>query len=276
MSPLVSVITTVSLDHTQYLGKTRQAIAREKAQIVHPGGALVAGRVGRGVRELLKDHAKDKGAKAYFLGEDFSGSYTSRASGGRGPRFHYRGMKAQFRDLTIGLAGAHQADNAAVSLAVIELLGGRGYAITESAIREGLASARLSGRMEVVADNPEVIVDVGHNPAAGRVLARWLGTLPKKRTALVVGMMGDKDVGGFLKELDGSADLIFLAAPHVARSASLTELERAASSLSTPVRGCASVPEALSQASTFVGSEGRVAVTGSFYTVGEAMEEMKR
>ncbi len=272
--PIVSVITTVSLDHTTYLGNSREAIAVEKVQIVPEGGILVAGRVDDNVRHVLRDHAEEKGAEAYFLDDDFHGIVTA----GKVPTgitiMRYRGITTEYDDIHLRVAGRHQVDNAAVALAAVEILERNGFSISDNAVRQGIASVRLPGRMERIADGPEMIVDVAHNPAGAHALAEYIRSLSKKKTAFVVGMMGDKDIEGFLRELEGAADVLVLAPPHVARAASLQMLREAAIFFGKPVPVNESIAEAIVTAKSAVGVEGRVVIAGSFYTVQEAMREI--
>ena len=150
----------------------------------------------------------------------------------------------------------------------------RDSTIPERAVRQGIASVRLSGRIQRITDVPEVIVDVAHNPAGARVLARYIRALPKKKTVFVVGMMADKDIGGFIREIDGMADTLVLTQPRVERAASTQTLAAALGSPGKQFRMIQSVGEAVDWARSAVGKEGRVVITGSFYTVQEAMERV--
>jgi len=270
---LVSVITTVSLDHTGYLGNTTEKIAGEKALIVPEGGSLVAGRVDAGVKRVLKNHARRMHAEAFFLDEDFRGIEITGEESGDAVFIDYRGMAAEYNDIRVPIVGSHHVDNAAVAMAVTEILGRRTFSVSEQAVRQGLGKVRIPGRIERIAADPEVIVDVAHNPAGARVLADYIGSLPKKKTAFVVGMMGDKDITGFLKKIDKAADMIVLAAPHVERAAPLRTLEEAAGSCESPIRLSGSIREAVTEAKKAVEDGGRVVITGSFYTVQEALHE---
>lgn len=273
-NPVVSAITTVSLDHTGYLGNREEDIAREKAEIIPVGGVLVAGRVSNSVREILGEHARRKEAEAFFLGTSFRGIPESGNGPAEATGMQYRGISMNLDDVVISLPGKHQVDNTAVALAVVEILGRNGFSIPEASIRQGLSTIRLPGRIERIAEDPEIIVDVAHNPAGARVLADFIRSLPKKRSALVVGIMADKDVGGVLRELDGITDVIVLTVPRIDRAAPLADLERAAVSLATPFRSYGDVSGALSASRQLVGKKGRVVVTGSFYTVEEAVKEI--
>jgi dihydrofolate synthase/folylpolyglutamate synthase len=272
--PIVSVITTVSLDHTRYLGYSRENIAAEKVQIVPEGGTLVAGRVDDSVRRVLRDHAEKKGAETYFLDDDFYGIETPGARSADVTGMHYRGMSVEYDDILVHFAGRHQVDNAAVAMATVEILGRKGFSIDYDAVRQGIASVELPGRIQRIARSPEVIVDVAHNPAGGRALAEYIRSLPKKETALVIGMMEDKDIEGFLKEFEGEADLLVLAPPHVGRAASIPALKEAAHSFVKPIIIEETISEAVTAAVKAVGDGGRIVITGSFYTVQEAMNRI--
>jgi len=267
--PVVSVITSIALDHTQYLGETEAAIAGEKAQIIPPGGRLAAGRLSDEAKGVLVTTVKERGAAARFLGEDF---FIGEGDNGS---LTYRGVTRTVTGIHTGLPGRHQADNAAVALAVVEYLEGslgeRGVAITDEALLSGIAGARLPGRIQVISKRPVVIVDVAHNRAAAHALAEYMGKLPKTPTALVLGMMADKDIEGVMAELVSIADRIFFARPDIERAAGTDTLEVAAEGLGAEYSSYSSVAEALNAAKQWVGEDGRVLVTGSFHTVEEAV-----
>jgi len=269
--PVVSVITSIALDHTQYLGETEAAIAGEKVEILPEGGRLAAGRLPAEAREVISRTAQERDAAARFFGEDFF------IEEGEGGLLTYRGVGRTVTGIRPGLPGRHQGENAAVTMAAAEYLeeslGGRGVTISDEAVRKGIAGARLPGRIQVIAERPEVIVDVAHNPAAAEALAEYMKSLPKKPTALVLGMMADKDIEGVMVELLPIADRFFLARPDIDRAADTDRLEKIAKSLSAAYTSHESVAQALSSAREWVGKTGRVLVTGSFHTVEEAVED---
>jgi dihydrofolate synthase/folylpolyglutamate synthase len=262
--PLVSVITNISRDHTDLLGDTEEEIAREKVQIVPRGGTLVVGRVREAIKDLLADEAESRGAEMYFLGDDFGGTPAGEN------RFDYRGIEEDIPDISYPLPGAHQVENASVALAVVELLGRRGYRIGEEDIREGIENTRLIGRVQTISEAPRIIVDVCHNEAAAKILVDYLSSLPERKTALVVGMMADKDIGGFLRVLDGHGEKFFFANLAVPRAAKAEVLSEEAKGLKTPNSAHDTMADALSAAKEYVGKDGRIVVCGSFYTVEEA------
>ena len=197
--PAVTAITPVARDHTQFLGETLAEIAAEKAGIVKPGVPLVLAPQEEEARAVIL-------AKAAAAGAPVHDGW--RVSGGV---FH--GRETTLRLPKLGLAGAHQAGNAGLALACLE-----GFGLPEEALLRGLETARWPARLQRLSDDPEIWLDGGHNPAAGRVLAEWLAGRPR-RFDLVVGMLDTKDRDRFLAAL----------APYVARTVTVPVPDSAAS-----------------------------------------------
>ena len=179
--PAVTAITPVARDHTQFLGETLAEIAAEKAGIVKPGAPLVLAPQEDEARDVILAKAAEAGAPVYD---------GWRVSDGM---FQGRGMTLALPRL--GLAGAHQADNAGLALACLE-----GFGLPEAALLRGLENAHWPARLQRLSESPELWLDGGHNPAAGRVLAAWLAGRPEPFD-LVVGMLDTKDRDRFLAAL---------------------------------------------------------------------------
>ena len=178
-------------------------------------------------------------------------------------------------DLTLSLQGRHQYRNAAVSLAVLELLEQRGWAIGETAIREGLANTRWPGRLEQVAQDRRILLDGAHNPAAALSLAQALKPKPSRgngRLFLVMGIMADKDVDAILAHLLPLAHLVIFTQPRYFRAAATTDLARRAQAYDLEVIQVPRVSEAIRRAQALAGPRDRIVITGSLFTVGEAKE----
>ncbi len=267
VTPLVSVITNISLDHQYFLGDTLSAIAREKAGIIKENVPLVTHAHQKRVLSIFRRRCQELHAPMYTGGEDFG---TRAASPGR---FSYAGLHGRLENLAINLSGRHQYRNAAVALAVVELLQDRGWAVPEEAIREGLARVRWPGRLERLAQDPRVILDGAHNPAAARSLAR---TLKKERLwgrrYLVTGIMADKEVHTILGSLLPLADTVIFTRPHYFRAAPPEDLARQAAAYNLEVLVEPEVSEAVRRARTLAGPQDQIVITGSLYTVGEALE----
>jgi dihydrofolate synthase/folylpolyglutamate synthase len=262
ISPLVSVITNVGLDHQDYLGATVEEIAREKAGIIKKGVPVVTGASGPALA-AIRETAADK-SDLYVLGETFSYSKKGRQT------MSYRGVGTFLDNVSVPLWGDHQIFNAALALCVLELLAARGYPLHESLIRKGLGSTRWPGRLEFahpLPGKPLVLYDGAHNPDGARTLAAFLTTeFSDKRKILVFGVMKDKDFKGMLGELLPAVQHVIITRPDIARAAAPADVAAYAPGAFVTD----SVKDALEAAFKTAGSEDLIVVAGSFYTLGEA------
>ncbi len=268
--PKVAVITNIALDHQEFLGESLLAIAAEKAGIIKARAPLVTGARQRRVLELFARRCAELTVPMYVAGRDF------RARGGPGGRFSYQGFYLHLDNLCVSLAGRHQYGNAALALATLELLTQAGWAISEEAIREGLGSTRWPGRLERVDQDPRVLLDGAHNSAAARTLAQRLKqTRQNGRLILVLGIMADKDIDGILARLLPLSETVIFTRPRYFRAAAPAELAARARTYNLEVREAPRVAEAVRQALALAGPQDQIVITGSLYTVGEAMEYFK-
>jgi len=218
ITPLVSLITTISKDHEAYLGSDELSIAREKAGIIKPGVPVVCGRVAPEIAELFKNIARERGSVAFFLGSDFGISLKNEGL------FDYTGIKQHYSDLSVGLRGRHQRFNAAVALAASEAVGGR-FPIDEKTVRRGLESVRWPGRLEVVRENPTVILDGAHNREGVQALIEALNELKQGRTVkLLFAVMADKEWEVMVRALAAVVDEVVLTQVGMERSADPQDL----------------------------------------------------
>jgi len=246
----LAVVTSIALDHCDWLGDTREAIAREKAGIARAGKPVISGEPQPPV--TLAETVRECGARLLQVGEDFAFLRTQEGWDYRGPRWHLRRLPCPVLPLA----------NAATALAVLEQCS---LPVSEAAIREGLQKACLAGRMQLLREQPQVWVDVAHNPHAARYLAGQLAQLPLRgRRLAVVGMLKDKDIRQTLAELAAVIDDWYLADLSGPRAATATEL---ASCLSQPASCHASVAEAYAAALAAARPDDVVIGFGSFYTV---------
>ena len=279
--PLVSIITSVGLDHTQYLGQTIEDIAFEKAGIIKEGIRVVSAVSNGEASSVIKKISKDRGSGLCVLGRDFS---TARTGSGypllqRGVRggygFDYKGDNV-INGLETNLKGAHQLRNAACVLKTTEVLRSFGYDIREGAIRRGLKNAVWPGRLEVVSKKPCVILDCAHNPDGARALASALRDFKYKRLVFVMGIMADKDIRGIFNELLPMADIVIFTEPKNKRRADTLVLSNMAKPYDCRVAEIKNVRRAIDYAVKEAGSDGVVCVTGSVFTVAEAMRGRQR
>ncbi len=267
VQPLVAVITNISWDHQEHLGAGLLAIAGEKAGIIKPGAPLVTMARQKQVLTRFRHRCQEVGAPLYQGGVDF------RSRGKSTGAFDYLGIGQQIAGLTLNLKGRHQYGNAAVALAVVELLGKAGFPVAEVAIREGLLAARWPGRLEQLTQDPRIWLDGAHNPAAALVLAQNLKQARGAgRLILVMGVMADKDVDTILARLLPLAQTVIFTQPQYFRAATTEDLARRAQAYGLTIMQIPQVAAAVHQAQALAGPEDRIVVTGSLYTVGEAKE----
>jgi dihydrofolate synthase/folylpolyglutamate synthase len=264
-----AVITSIALDHTEYLGPDRESIGREKAGILRTGRPAIC--ADPQPPQSVVDRALEVGADLRVSGRDFhfSGDRQQWAWTGRAKRFAGLAYPA--------LRGANQLLNAAGALAAFEALQDR-LPITAQAVRNGLALVELPGRFQIVAGQPVLVLDVGHNPQAVAVLAQNLdqmGFYP--RTHAVFGAMRDKDLAGVLKPVAALVDawyLTDLATPRAAAAQELAPIARAAAAgRDVPVTCHADPRAALEAALSAADPADRIVVFGSFYTVGGVLKD---
>jgi dihydrofolate synthase/folylpolyglutamate synthase len=227
--PLVSVITSISFDHTQQLGNTLAAIAGEKAGIIKPGVPVVSGVTEAEPRDVIARIAQERGCRLIQAGRDFR----HRFHDGR-LEFEYSvaGQEHALEDAPLAMRGAHQAANAAVALATIAQLRHVGWSISIDAMRRGLETARLAGRVEFFAGEPAVILDTAHNAASAAALASALHEMKRRgRQTLILAVSSDKDVPAIVGELVPHFDRVVVTQyqenPRAVPAQELAELVRA-------------------------------------------------
>jgi dihydrofolate synthase / folylpolyglutamate synthase len=254
----LAIIASVDLDHQEFLGTTREAIGREKAGILRPGRPALCNDPDPPAS--VPAHARALGAPLECIGADYR---IARAGGG----LAYEDVRGALTLPVPALPGAVQVRNAAAAVRAVRRLGDR-LPVPTPCLGEGLRRAALPGRFERRGHGPEWVFDVGHNPEAGRNLARNLADHPAAGpTHAVLGMLADKDAAGFAAPLAGLVQSFALAPLGGARGRSAAELA-AALPAETPLRCHASVREACLAARA---GAARVVVCGSFHTVEEAL-----
>ena len=265
--PLLGVITNISVEHTEFLGKTLSAIAREKAGIIKPDLTVLTGEKRPKIRKIFEETALSQGGRLLILGRDY------RVVNRPGGAFDYYGLRTKLKDLKISLSGKHQVDNAGLALAATELLADSGLRSSEEDKRQGLAQVSWPGRGEVFSTGPDkarIMLDGAHNPHAARTLAKLLEALTFRRLYLIIGIMADKDARGILTPLVRLADEVILARPDYFRASETGRLAEVIKDHPGPVRQIPDVAKAIDTALDQAGAEDLVLVTGSLFTIGEA------
>ncbi|HNO74652.1 bifunctional tetrahydrofolate synthase/dihydrofolate synthase [Nitrosomonas mobilis] len=266
--PDCAVVTSIDLDHQDYLGNTRGAIGLEKIGIFRKHKPAVCAEPE--IPFIVRQHMQEMGANLFLLNEHFS--YQSEDL-----CWHYQGHHRQDCNLPLpALNGACQLQNASAVLATLEAMEAK-LPVAQDCIRRGLERVSLTGRFQQIAINPAVVVDVAHNPGAVRQLAANLNAaVPDGQTIAVVAMLKDKDIVSTIRELVGSVDCWVVAGLEVSRGASAKEMQVALRQAGIDhkclIGVFSNVSLAYAYACDYANENDRICVFGSFHTVGAVLE----
>jgi len=273
--PLVTGVTQISLDHTNILGRTLPAIAREKAGIFKKGVPAITVEQDPDVATALNEVASEVETSLEFTGDQIEFSFRFEANRELGPhtRVCLTTATSRFEHLPVPLRGEHQAHNCALALAMLDKLKAHGFNIEDEQVVEGLAKTELPGRMEQVWQEPRVLVDGAHNAASIQALIRSLGAhIAYDSLVVIFGCGQDKDIDGMLQQLALGADkVIFTRAKGNPRAMEAEDLLSQFTEVSGKMcQTAGNLEDALRLASRAVSREDLIVVTGSFYLAGEA------
>jgi len=279
--PEVCIITSISLDHTEVLGKTVAEVAGEKTGIIKPGSTVVISPQPEGAARVIEEVCLDRGAGLVRVGSDV----TWRSLGfdyGR-QLFQVKGRLSSY-ELSIPLLGQHQLENAAVAVAALEVLMERGFNISTGDVVNGLAEVDWPGRLQILSRRPLLLVDGAHNPDAARKLRQFLGQYfglgdrsrrpDFERAVLVTGLSLDKDVAGIVSELASLFDEVIVTRSRHPRSLAPSSISAEFGRHGAEVRAAEDVPTALTLALEAAGARGFICVAGSLFVVAEAIERV--
>jgi dihydrofolate synthase/folylpolyglutamate synthase len=259
-----ALVTSVDIDHTDYLGDTREAIAYEKAGIFRAGKVAIC--ADSDVPQAIRAQAQTVGAELWCIGSEFG--FTPHQG-----QWDYRSKVGARNALPHpALRGAFQLHNASAVLAALDALREK-LPVSMEAVRRGLVEVQLAGRFQFVPGKPQLILDVAHNPHAARSLAQNLAGLPPAKTYAVFAMLKDKDMAGVVAALDPHIDCWLVAGIGAPRGASAAELAQVLhqGGVRGEVLTFDNTADALRYACNAAGENDRIAAFGSFYTVAEAM-----
>ncbi|HNP27465.1 MAG TPA: folylpolyglutamate synthase/dihydrofolate synthase family protein [Nitrospirales bacterium] len=272
LDPIGVLITGIALDHEAYLGDSLQKIAQEKAGIITQKAPVVLGLMPENIIQIFETQARKWQAPCFRMGQEFSIVETGATT------FTYQGPRWTIPGLQTNLLGRHQMMNATNALAVLETAVDGTFPISQSAIRTGLLNVRWRGRLEVVHRDPLLIVDGAHNLAGAQVLFDFLHAQihdgPGRRLILVVGMMRDKNLQGFLRIFLPIVDQLILTQPRMERAASVAELEQAVDRKDLVPCLLADSWEAVCRAKDIANPSDVICVTGSLFLVGEVLNRL--
>ncbi len=288
VTPAISVITTISLDHTDRLGNTLGEIAFEKAGIVKPGVPVVTGvteeepllvikaraaELGSPLYRVAKHGTGDENGEADVTWEEVSTSMDGQTINVFGPSFEYRGLK-------VPLLGRHQQMNAAVAVAALELARPNNRQnkihLDRTAVSHGIASTVWPGRLEILSRNPTVILDGAHNPEGAKALAEAVGLVQRRRLICVLGILGDKAFKEATSLIAPFCDEVIVTRPDTPRALDpeilATEVKRYVGQVEIEP----DIGKALDLALAKAHAEDVVLCCGSLYLVGPARTHLRR
>jgi dihydrofolate synthase / folylpolyglutamate synthase len=273
ITPLVSVITNIGLDHTHILGDTHAKIAFEKAGIIKPGIPAITAADHPDALATIRRIAAERDATLtrVTLADDPAVAGEPAISViPQGDVFTVRTRSGDYSDLALRLRGGYQRLNAACAIAAVEhIADDAGFAVRTDAVREGLRVAYLPGRLEVIAERPTVVMDGAHNALAAEALAREIARMLRGRLLLVVGMATGHPPATVLEHLAPLASTVYATRPVYSRGLPEDETADAARAWCGDVRIVTPPLEAARLALSDAGPDDLVLVTGSFYTVGD-------
>ena len=259
VTPELSVITSIALDHTDRLGPTIAHVAREKAGVIKRGVPVVSGAREPAALRVIRARARALGAPLLAIDRDFTTSYDGRA------------YDVQLRDrrlsaIRLALAGGYQADNLGCALAALAILRER-HALDDERVKRALARVRWPGRLELIEGAPSVLCDAAHNPHACEALARYLATSADRytRRVLLFGVMRDKEHALMIAALRPHFAAMVFVTPATPRAAPAEELAARYGG-----EAAADVAEGLRLAKKRAGKRGLVVVCGSIFAMAPA------
>jgi len=271
VTPLLSVITTISRDHMEHLGSTIKKIAAEKAGIIKPGVPVVCGENRPEALEVVASKAKEAGSpliRVFGRGKFFEISSHNAPS----YLYYHNGERYLFRP---GLPGKHQARNAAIAIAALNVLKDKWQSFSREKIIEGIEELVWEGRLEKIGERPEVYIDGAHNEEGARAIRLFLEKKAPVKIILVFGILKDKAIRRVARQLFPLARKVFLTSIPSPRAAKPEEIFRLTHDLNSQIIIEPDCLQALRLAQEEAGQRGLVLLTGSLYLVGEIKKRLR-
>ena len=279
LTPRVSVITSLSLEHTYLLGDTLAEIAYEKAGIIKPGIPVVSAPQQPEAIKVIEAISRERGSPLTEVGRDWD--YEPGPADLDGQAFAARRIVGGGSELDgeywTPLLGRHQLENAASVIAALDIIGQRDFCISAKAVRQGLHDVYWPGRMEILSREPLAVADGAHNPYSAQTLREALEEwFPGQRWALIFGASADKDVAGMLRTLLPISDYVIVTRSDHPRAAAPVELADAVAAMGRGAEVSVNMRKSLRRGLAVIGSVLGLLVTGSTHLVADAREEWAR
>lgn len=263
LPPELAVITTISLEHTQYLGNTLEEIATTKSGIIKSGCNVVLYKQASEVTETIRRRCALVGAELYI--SEPEAVETESVSIDR-QVLHHR----DFGDISIALLGRYQSENAAVVLKAVEVLKNSGYNITDGAVRKGFADTRWPGRFEVISREPVFIVDGAHNPQGARATSDSMDSVfMDEKLIMIIGVLADKDYREMLGYLLPHAREVMCVSPPSERALASERTAEVVNSMGVKAQAFDDIGDAIEAAFDRAGRTVPICAVGSLYMVGD-------
>jgi dihydrofolate synthase/folylpolyglutamate synthase len=270
VTPLVSVITNIAFDHTQYLGETLAQIASEKCGIIKPSVPVVTAAAAAEALTVIRRTAAAQGSRLFVVGQDICAARLHEDE--KCQRLELTGTRQAYGPLTIPLLGEHQTINCATAVAALEA---SGLSVSPKQVQEGLARTSWPGRFQMVSHDPTVVLDGAHNAAAAERLAATLREhFVGEKLALILGVLRDKNYDQMCQILAPLAERILCVPVNSERTCEPDQLARwcKAANPSANVSVSRNVSEAYAEASRL--KQGVIVIAGSLFLVGEALDRL--
>lgn len=275
VNPRVSAITNISMDHMDVLGNTLTEIAREKAGIIRQDGLVVTAPQSNEAGKVIYQTAQQMNARLFQVGKDLGFRVVEQDA--QRTVIDIAGTFGKMTNLTVGMAGEFQAENAAVAFGVLRSLQYRNQMVSDEAIRQGFRSVNWPGRFQLVSQKPLTVLDGAHNDySAYRLKKAVEAVFPDRPQILVLGISANKDLAGIVSNLARNTKAVIVTRARHSRAAAPEAIRSELSRLGIAAIETDRLETALERARELADEQDMIIVTGSLFLVGEALELMGR
>jgi dihydrofolate synthase/folylpolyglutamate synthase len=273
LMPIASVITNIDLEHTKHLGNSISQIALEKAGIIKSGVPVITAAKNLEAKRVIRQTCKQR--KSNLISVYDETQWVIQDISERNTEMDIFTRSQKYYNLRLSLPGRHQLENAICAILAAEQAEPLGIRLTPTGATLGFRDVKWPGRLQKASKSPEIILDVGHNPAAMKILFEYFKEFYRDRYIIAVfGILSDKDAHKMMVELDRFTDVIILTKPMTDRAADPEMLARQASHLTDNFQIIPHVRDAVTTAINAARPTDLVLITGSHYTVGEALSQL--
>ena len=272
--PEVSIITSISHDHTKVLGKTIKKIAFEKAGIIKKGIPVIVSKQKTSALEVIRKVAAVRGSRIVYVADTFKAELVNHSLDGQDFKILKAGKKGI--EINIPLLGDHQVDNALTAFACIEELKDQGITINTDAISSGFKNVKWPGRFEIINKKPLIIIDSAHNPDSVRKLKETVQKyLPEKQLILIFGASEDKEVASMLKLIQPLIKTLIITKSHHPRAMELNKIKEIAERIGIAWIVKDEIKNAIGEALAHSDDSTAILATGSIFIAGAVKENFK-